>query len=328
MFALSFSSLNSVSFSSLTRSRCLSSFKFVIRMAKTADEVQEVFVPRLIQQGWKAGALDHAISFQVDKTGFFVGELNGKVMSCMSAFKYSREYAFIGNLIIDEPYQNLGYGSFLFRTVTSALPKGCNYAADTFEEQVPRYLKYGYKRAWNNKRYIFNTTQALAKLWRPQYQPGVRIEKALDVPFPKLLEYDISVHIYERALFLKKWISASNCYSYAAINNSDRSVVGYAVVRSALGKENGWKIGPLYADNSTIARYLYGAIFDKLSDIDPAGAVTIDTPCSKQCDPESVRIISELGAATDEVSVRMFSKYVPNNWPLNKVYGITSQQLG
>ena len=100
------------------------------------------------------------------------------------------------------------------------------------------------------------------------------------------------------------------------------------MVRSAFRKEDGWKIGPLYADNSTVARCLYGAIFDKLEAIDPDGVVTIDAPCNEKCDPESLRIIHELGARIDQVSVRMFSKYVPTNWPLNKVYGITSQQLG
>ena len=101
-------------------------------------------------------------------------------------------------------------------------------------------------------------------------------------------------------IFTEKVDFCPNCHSYVAIRNNDWSVVGYVVVRSAFRREDGWKIGPLYADNSTVARCLYGAISDKLEAIDPDTVVTSGAPCNEECDPESLRIIHELGARIDQ----------------------------
>ena len=189
--------------------RRMSSVKFTVRRVTSVDEVQEVFVPRLVSQGGKPGTLDHAISFQTYKQGFFVGELNEKVISCISAITYSTNYSYLGNYIVDELHRNCGYGSILFNTVIATLLKSCNFSVEKFEEQVSRYERFGYKRGWCNKRFLFKISQGSLKLGKPQLnQSGVSVQEALDTQFSELLKYDTSVHIYECQSLLKRWISA------------------------------------------------------------------------------------------------------------------------
>ena len=69
---------------------------FRVRQIGTADEAATIFTRRKIEVGWRPGALDQESYFAVDETGFFAGELDGKVVSCISVVKYSTEYAFIG----------------------------------------------------------------------------------------------------------------------------------------------------------------------------------------------------------------------------------------
>ena len=106
---------------------------------------------------------------------------------------------------------------------------------------------------------------------------GVTIRPAHDVPFHDILYYDTSVHVYARGSFLRKWISAPNCFSYAATDHNG-SVLGYTVVRSTFRPEDGWKIGPLFAENSEIAKSLYKTVFQRVAAEDPKGVVSIDVP--------------------------------------------------
>ena len=60
----------------------------IVRRLQSADEVEAKMSRRSAEMGWKPGAMDHISYFATDKTGFFVGEARGRVISCMSAVKY------------------------------------------------------------------------------------------------------------------------------------------------------------------------------------------------------------------------------------------------
>ena len=65
-----------------------------MRRIKTAEETVTIFGPRKVELGWMPGALDDVNFFAADETGFFAGELDGKVISCISVVKYSDVYAY------------------------------------------------------------------------------------------------------------------------------------------------------------------------------------------------------------------------------------------
>ena len=197
------------------------------------------------------------------------------------------------------------------------------------EAMSPKYeAQYGYKRAWKNQRVnVMASTGSLA-LESISGLAGVKIQPASELQFDELLEYNTSVHVYARSSFLEKWVSAPNSYSYAATNDNG-SIVGYTVVRRTLRVEDGWRIGPLFADDSKIAKILYKTVLGQVNAIDPTGMVTVDVPFG--CDRanlDALQITKELSATPEFTSVRMYSNGMPSNLPLHKVFGLTSLELG
>ena len=156
----------------------------------------------------------------------------------------------------------------------------------------------------------------------------VTIEQATKVDFNKLCKYDTAVHVYPRQRFLEKWISAPNCPSYAAVNH-ERQIIGYAVVRSALINQEGWIIGPLFADNSQIARDLYRAVIEGVKAQGSGKCIMVYVPHGAGCHPESLSIaVRELAGVEVLQEIRMFTQGVPPNLPLAKIFAITSPELG
>ena len=153
------------------------------------------------------------------------------------------------------------------------------------------------------------------------------VKLATQVPFDELLKYDTSVHVYARPLFLEKWNSAPNCLSYAAVSQ-EGCVIGYAVVRTALRKEDGWRVGPIFADSFQIARSLYQAVIEGVATKDPTACITVDVPYGDGCNPGSLRIAIELSGESEVKLNRMYMRGVPPNFPLSKIFGVTSLELG
>lgn len=311
----------------MQRNRTLSE-RFTVRQLQTAEEVGAIICARSAALGSRPGALDHFSFFAADPTGFFVGELDGKVISSVSAVKYSHEYAFFGHYIVDTLYRRKGYGLATYKAALISLPKRCNFAGDVVQHRVKLYEShYGYKSAWRNQRVSVVSSNASSILSALKNTPGIKIEPVSMSEFDDLLAYDTSIHVHPRSAFLKRWLFSPNCYSYAA-KNANGYVVGYAVVRTARRKEDGWKIGPLFADNSQIARMLYKAVCNIVTGRDPTGKITIDVPFGDVPNPDAHRIIEELSASVEGASMRMYSNSIPSNIPLHKVFGVTTLELG
>ena len=305
----------------------MASEKFTVRRLATAEEVRENMSKRVP----RPGALDHVSFFAADERGFFVGELDGKLISCLSIVRYTNNYAFLGHYKVDKPYQEKGYGLQTWKAAFAManIHEGCNWSGDAIEEKENIYIKFTVpaKRAWYDQRVDFVASQALCNLSGINLPPSVKIQPVCQVEFQDLVEYDTSVHVFPRQAFLEKWVFASNCRAFAATNDNGE-IVGYAVVRTALKQEEGWIIGPVFADNSLIARNLYRAVFDRVAAEDPSGIVTVDVPHGDIVNPEALQIVQELSGTPSVKYVRIYSKGVPSGMPLKKIFGITSVQLG
>ena len=67
---------------------------------------------------------------------------------------------------------------------------------------------------------------------------------------------------------------APYCHCSVAIDNHGK-VVGYGVVRSTLRKEDGWKIGTLFADDFIITRRIFKSLCDRVTIEDPQAVVSL-----------------------------------------------------
>ena len=98
---------------------------------------------RAAASGWRPGALDHISFFAADETGFFVGELDGEPISCMSVVKHAENFTFVGNYIVDEPYRGSGYGLLTWKAAMTSINEDYNTGGDAVEEKVPMYQRIG-----------------------------------------------------------------------------------------------------------------------------------------------------------------------------------------
>ena len=311
----------------LITGRRMASGKFTVRRLATAEEVRENMSKRVP----RPGALDHVSFFAADERGFFVGELDGKPISCLSIVRYADNYAVGGHYRVDKPYQGKGYGlqTCMNAIAMANIDEGCNWGGDAMEvmEQIYRKFSIPANRVWNDQRVDFVASQASFNLSGISLPPSVKIQPVYQVEFQDLVEYDTSVNVFPRASFLEKWVFAPNCWAFAATNDNGE-IVGYAVVRTTLKQEEGWIIGPVFADSSLIARNLYRALFDRVAAEDPSGIVTVDVPYGDMVNPEAFQIVKDISGTPSVKYVRMYSKGVPSGMPLKKIFGITSIQLG
>ena len=58
----------------------MASANFKVQQICSVEEMAAVFVPRAIELGWEPGAMDHVSFFSTDESGFYAGELDGKIV--------------------------------------------------------------------------------------------------------------------------------------------------------------------------------------------------------------------------------------------------------
>ena len=302
---------------------------FIVRRLKSPEEVRHIIIERAAANCWRPGALDHVSFYAADKTGFFVGELNGEPISCMSVVKYAENFAFIGHFMVDEPYRGRGYGLLMWKAAVASISEGCNTAGDSTEEKAYRsvYKRIGCKPKWCVQCIDLVASKAAFALSEIPLSPAVTIQPASKVNFNDLLEYDTRIHVFPRQAFLEKWISAPNCHASVAISDNGR-VVGYTVVRTTLKREDGWRIGPLFADNAEIARSLYREACGKVGVEDPQGIITADVPYGDLVNPDALKLVKEMSAKLTFKCVRLYTKDIPSHMPLQKLFAITSLSIG
>ena len=300
--------------------------KFTVRPLTTAEEVKELICNKTATDYEKPGILDHASFFAADSTGFFVGELDGQPISSLSVVKYTDNYAFVGNYRVEKQFRRRGYGLRTWKIAMDSLHDHCNVALNTFVKNEDLYNKSGFKRGWINKRFRLVASKALSAFSRIQHSPGISIDPVIEVDFEDVLECNTSVYGFASYSFLQKWVTSSNSWSCVATDDKGK-VLGYAIVRTTHPQDQWWKIGPLLADNSQIARSLYKGILERVSAEDPNGTVIVEVPFGTLFSSDTLQIVEELYGSHCFTFSRMFTKGIPSNMNLKKIFGLTTLQM-
>ena len=311
----------------LVKVRVMSSGNFIVRTLTTPEEIRDEVCERSAEQGWRPGALDHVSYYAADKTGFFVGELDGETIGCTSVVKYTSSFAFIGQYIVDEPYRGKGFGIRMWNAALASINDSYNISGDSTLEKVDMYGKLGVKLHWYQQYYDLVAATAVRALKDFKPPKPLRIQSAWNDLFPSILEYDKNVISFPRQGFLKEWLFAPNCYASVALDNRD-NIVGYAVVRKMLREEEGWKIGPCFADNSVIARSLYSDLCKKVADRSSDAVIAVYVPHSEIFDQEALKIVEELSGKPKLMFARLYRYGIPPGMLLKKIFAVTTPELG
>jgi GNAT superfamily N-acetyltransferase len=272
----------------------------------THDEL-DLAVDWAAQEGWNPG-LDDARAFHAaDPDGFFVGTLDGEPVASISLVAYDAAFAFLGFYLVKPQLRGRGLGLALWREAMARRPRPLT-GLDGVVAQQANYAKSGFRLAYRSIRFGGPAPSAAANT-------AGTIVSAAEVPFDRVLAYDRIFFPARRPAFLSLWLTQPRGTALAILD--DDRIAGLGAVRAC---RQGCKIGPLYADNESVAE----AVFLRLAAHAQGGSVFIDVP---EPNAAALRLAERHGLAPVFETARMYTGAAPQI-PLARLYGVTSFELG
>jgi GNAT superfamily N-acetyltransferase len=250
-------------------------------------------------EGWNPG-LDDAQRFAAADPGAFMAtEVDGDVLGTVSCALYGDAYAFVGFYIVREDCRGRGIGTALFdRALARAGDRVVGL--DGVLEQQEVYASLGFELAHRNERWAGSGGGAMP----------AEVER---VGAEDVLEYDRGVFGAPREAFLRSWLPDG-----ALAVRRDGKIAGYGALRRA---HEGFKIGPLFADDDAAAALLLGALRAQAGEGEP---VFLDVPLAN---PGAAALAhAELDLPVFQ-TLRMYRGGRPLG-DVGRVYGVTSFEFG
>jgi len=281
----------------------MNSNQFQIRPMTLAD--LELSLEWAAAEGWNPGIYDAEAFYTADPGGFLIGEIDGEPISSISAVSYEENFGFIGLYIVKPAWRGKGFGLKTWNAALNLLGER-NVGLDGVLAQVENYRKFGFQPAYTQIRH--QGIGIPSKI-------NQNIVKLTDIPLEIILNYDRQCFPAPRTIFLKKWLNQPDGAAYGMIKNNH--LCGYAVLRKC---RNGFKIGPLFADNSEIAESLFLAVINHVE----GELIFLDTP---NANPSAISLAEKFAMNPVFQCVRMYTRSLPSH-DITKVFGVTTLELG
>ncbi len=269
------------------------------------DEVQQM-VDQADTEGWNPGRSDAHAFYLADKNGFFAGFLGSEPVAYISAVNYNGAYGFVGLYIVREEFRGQGYGLKIWEHALKYLGNMI-CGLDGVPAQIQNYKRSGFAYGYRQMR-----------LYAPAISlpPDRHIYPLAAKDIEKVQGYDASVFGTTRISFLKAWLEMDNAAAFYAEANGH--VKGYAVLRACT---EGYKIGPLFADDPEVAEQLFLACHNKAA---PGAPVFIDM---SETNTTTHILAKRYNMQLVFETARMYKNGIPS-FPREKVYGVTTFELG
>lgn len=263
-------------------------------------------------EGWNPGLSDAPCYGGIDAGGFLVGELDGEVIATISAIRYGKGFGFIGFYIVRPDKRGQGYGWQLWQAGMDQL-KGRVIGLDGVVAQQDNYRKSGFELAYRNIRYKGHGGDACPEC-PSDFDRNIR--PLADIPFDEFAAFDRPFFPEARPDFLRAWIAQPEVTARALVRNG--KLAGYGVCRPC---REGYKIGPLYAEDAKGAESLFAALTATV----PTGApYYLDTP---ETNPAAVSLAKRHGMTLSFETARMYAGQAPD-LPVDRLFGVTSFEVG
>ena len=284
-----------------------SNFPHQYIVSRMSQDDLNIMIEWAKKEGWNPGLHDAESFYQADPNGFFVGKLDGKIIAMGSAVVYDEQYAFCGFYMVDPAYRGKGYGLALTKE-RLAYVGARNAGLDGVVNMLDKYARLGYKLSYYNARYHGENLH-------PVLQKNSAIISLSHINFKQLCAYDSQYFPAPRDAFLSCWINQPGAKSLGYLEQNQ--LQGYGVIRPC---DQGFKIGPLFAENQQIANQLFAQLVHHAF----GAPVYIDVP---GCNPYVVDLIDKYHLNKVFETGRMYLKEPPQI-NMEHVYGITSFELG
>ncbi|WP_083615873.1 GNAT family N-acetyltransferase [Pantoea sp. 1.19] len=209
---------------------------------------------------WNLGQGDSQRFQQTDSEGFFVHRCNDRVVASVSVANLADDYAHLGHYIVHPAFRGRGWGLKLWSHAIDHAGARC-IGLDGMPEQEKNYARWGFKTHYHTWRLC---GKAFASPHSPQIAPVAPSDDAA------VARLDAEKVGYRRSALLRDWFSGDGRLAFCV--RIAGQVVGLVALRPA---DEGYRLGPLYADDPAMAEALFTAALNAL----PAGtAVTLDVP--------------------------------------------------
>jgi ribosomal protein S18 acetylase RimI-like enzyme len=261
------------------------------------------------QESWNPGLFDADAFYATDPNGFLMGFIDNEPIASISAVAYDNNFGFMGFYIVKPEYRGQGYGYQLWQAATKYLATQ-NIGLDGVLAQQENYKKAGFTLAYRNIRY-----EGVGEGVGTRSLSG-NIVLLSEIPFKQFLAYDAEIFPTERARFLRPWIEQPE--SLAIGYMKDKELLGYGMVRKC---KTGYKVGPLFADDVNVVEELFQVIRNFVGNQEK---IYLDVP---EVNKAAVLLAEKYVMKPMFETARMYSKEAPNV-PINKVFGVTTFELG
>src|SRR5262249_52560400 len=134
--------------------------------------------------------------FATDPGGFFVGEVQGRPVSCISCVAYDDAFGFLGQYIVQPEFRGRGYGLRTWRAGMAHLSTR-NVGRDGGPAQQGNYQRSGFAVAYDHIRYRGEGGG----------RPPVGVVRLSAVPFEDVIAYDRGCFPASRPAFLGTWLA-------------------------------------------------------------------------------------------------------------------------
>ncbi len=281
----------------------------------TRDELTLV-VSWAAAEGWNPGLYDAECFYAADPSGFLIGLLDGEPIASISVVKYGTDFGFLGFYIVRPEFRGQGYGFRIWQAGLAYL-EGRNVGLDGVVEQQDNYIKSGFTLAHRNIRYEgIGSAGSEPFLGSEAEDSSISLVDLDSVPIEKVIEYDRGIFLGQRAAFMDCWVRSPNHRTVGLIHN--QNIAGYGVLRPC---QQGYKIGPLFADSPQVAEYLFLSL---RAEVEPDSPFYLDVPSTNVA---AVALAEKYQMTSVFETARMYNKSEPN-LPLDRIFGITTFELG
>jgi len=261
-------------------------------------------------EGWNPGPNDAEIYWATDPDGYYGYFHNDELIAGGSIVSYNKQFGFMGFFIVKPEYRSLGIGRKLWYqrrdTLLSRLNDDASVGMDGVIAMQTFYKKGGFEIAFRDERH--------EKIGE-EFIIDQNISPIIKDDFDSILEYDKQGFGFSRPQFLIPLLKQPDVKTFKYSNNG--KLEGFAIIRKA---NKGYKICPLFADNSTIAEELYKACLNSVV----GKPLYLDIPVINS---DAVALTQKYNTTYVFECARMYYGKAPNI-EIDKVFGITTFELG
>ncbi|MBI3907595.1 MAG: GNAT family N-acetyltransferase [Pseudomonas fluorescens] len=280
----------------------------------TRPELDEL-VDWAAREGWNPGLHDAELFWATDPAAFIAAYQDGEMIGGGAITSYNGEFGFMGFFIVRPEYRGQGLGNTLWHArrerLLARLRPGASIGMDGVFAMQDYYAKGGFVFSHRNMRFCANLT---ARPTTSQVDDQDIVPLAT-FPFDQVVAYDRTCFPAARTSFLSGWIAQADALAVGCRREGRLS--GYGVVRRC---REGYKIGPLFADDALAAN----AIYARLAEFAEGGPLFLDAP---QNNPAAMALVHQQGMVEVFGCARMYLG-PPPAIAHERVFGVTTFELG